>query len=196
MHVLGLFTVMWLSFGIFHSLTCGSNGSISCSLSAELASFFLVNTSSPVPLCSSLIRMCPLLTRQELSSRIKYFLQSASLLCAKLLQSIMPPSCWQPYTVKPKILFQLEHNACVVSLLSLGFKPCSPCTRDLWMASVMCTSSIAENWGWESIAENPLLRIRALAIIAGCFPKLISHWSVEGWELRKVFSVQNGGVAV
>lgn len=76
-------TVILLSFGIFHSLTCSSNGSVSCSKSAELAvpgKRVVIGT-----FLQFLIRPCPLLTLQEPSPRIKHFLLELSLLCAKRL---------------------------------------------------------------------------------------------------------------
>lgn len=50
-----------------------------------LSLLFSGSMSSPVPFCSFLISMCPLLTLQELSPRIKYFLLDLSLLCAKMI---------------------------------------------------------------------------------------------------------------
>lgn len=50
-----------------------------------LSLLFSGSMSSPVPFCSFLISMCPLLTLQELSPRIKYFLLDLSFLCAKMI---------------------------------------------------------------------------------------------------------------
>lgn len=79
------FTLRLLSFGIFHSLTCCNNGSISCSKFAELA--FRSKCVVTGTFLQFLIGVCPFRTLQEPSPGINRFLLDLSIhtLCKMII---------------------------------------------------------------------------------------------------------------